>query len=85
MSYTYVNLNEEDSLEFDIFIDRSVMEIFANNKECFIQRFYPETFDGLYLKVFKEKETEQNPMVAVKYWEMNCLNIEKEHSVGLHI
>lgn len=74
-SYTNMSLNDDDSLELDIFIDRSVIEIYANNKECFIQRFYPETFDGLYCMVSNEAKIKENSTIEVKYWEMKSLNI----------
>ena len=37
------SLKGEKQLSFHIFIDKSVVEIFINNRECLTNRIYPET------------------------------------------
>ena len=41
-----------ESLKLHIFLDRSVMEIFANRRQCLTQRIYPTRADSLGVSIF---------------------------------
>ena len=44
----------EDVLLLHIFVDRSVIEVFANNRECLTHRVYPERADARGISLFSE-------------------------------
>lgn len=41
-----------ESLKLRIFLDRSVLEVFANNRQCITQRIYPTRPDSLGVRLF---------------------------------
>ena len=45
-------LAKGETLKLDIFLDRSVIEIFANSRQCVTQVVYPELESSNLLKVF---------------------------------
>ena len=45
-------LLEEEPLKLHIFLDRSVLEVFANSRLCLTQRIYPSRADSLGVSVF---------------------------------
>lgn len=45
-------LIEGESLKLHIFLDRSVMEVFANGRQCLTQRIYPTRADSLGISIF---------------------------------
>ncbi len=46
------NAIEGESLKLHIFLDRSVMEVFANSRLCLTQRIYPTRGDSLGVSIF---------------------------------
>ena len=49
-------LNKKEPLRLQIFLDHSVLEIFANNRLCMTQRIYPTREDSLLVKVFSRHD-----------------------------
>jgi beta-fructofuranosidase len=47
-------LQNDESLTLHIFVDRSVIETFANNRACLTQRFYPQRNDCLGVRLFAD-------------------------------
>jgi len=45
-------LAEGEALELRIFLDRSVLEVFANGRQCITQRFHPTRSDSLGVSLF---------------------------------
>ena len=45
-------LVQGESLKLHIFLDRSVMEVFANSRLCLTQRIYPTRADSLGVSIF---------------------------------
>ena len=45
-------LAERESLKLHIFLDKSVLEIFANGQQCLTQRIYPTRADSLGVSIF---------------------------------
>ena len=41
-----------ERLNLHIFLDRSVLEVFANGRQCLLQRIYPSRSDSLDVRVF---------------------------------
>ena len=56
-----LELAKGEPLKLDIFLDRSVIEIFANGIQCVTQVVYPELATSTAVKVFSGKEA-----VAIK-------------------
>jgi len=51
---TAFRLGDNEKLRLRIFLDRSVMEVFANNRACLTSRIYPAKTDSLGVAVFAE-------------------------------
>ena len=45
-------LAEGEALELRVFIDRSVIEVFANGRQCLTQRVYPTRADSTAIRLF---------------------------------
>ena len=45
-------LVDAELLKLHIFLDRSVLEVFANNRQCLTQRIYPTRSDSLGVSIF---------------------------------
>ena len=50
-------LQKGENLKLDIFIDRSIIEVFANGRQCVTQVVYPELEDSKGVKIFSGGET----------------------------
>ena len=57
----------------DIFVDRSVIEIFVNSEICLTQRVYPTHEDSKYLSLFT-RDTPVN-VVQIQKWEIDQINL----------
>ena len=58
--------------DLDIFIDRSIIEIFVNSKVCLVQRVYPTRHDSTQFRLFSE-DGRVKASKLVK-WEMDATN-----------
>jgi sucrose-6-phosphate hydrolase SacC (GH32 family) len=66
-------LKKGETLKLDIFIDRCIIEIFANGRECITQMVYPSMSESTGVKIFCEGgELEVNNM---KCWQMARTNL----------
>jgi sucrose-6-phosphate hydrolase SacC (GH32 family) len=45
-------LAEREPLKLHIFLDKSVLEVFANSRQCLTQRIYPRRADSLGVSIF---------------------------------
>ncbi len=45
-------LTESEPLKLHIFLDKSVLEVFANSRQCLTQRIYPTRADSLGISIF---------------------------------
>ncbi len=66
------SLKGESRLDIDVFVDRSIIEIFVNSRVCIVQRVYPVRDDSKGFSLF----TEDRP-VSVKNivkWDMDATN-----------
>ena len=45
-------LNDRESLQLRVFVDKSVVEVFANQRQAIMRRIYPARADSLGVKVF---------------------------------
>ena len=51
-----MELKPGEPLKLDIFLDRSVIEVFANDLQCVTQLVYPELETSTGVKIFNGKE-----------------------------
>jgi sucrose-6-phosphate hydrolase SacC (GH32 family) len=49
-----LHLEEDDLLKLDIFVDYSIIEVFANNRQLITSRVYPTKVDSKDVYVFSE-------------------------------
>lgn len=65
-------LKPNESLKLDIFIDKSVIEVFANNRQCVTQVVYPQLTESNEVKIY----TGGQPVYAskIKTWQMATTN-----------
>ena len=48
----HLELGPDEPLKLRVFVDRSVVEVFANGRECLTKRIYPSRSDSLGVRVF---------------------------------
>jgi sucrose-6-phosphate hydrolase SacC (GH32 family) len=61
-----------EDLHLRVFLDRSILEVFANRRQCMTQRLYPTRADSLGVELFSlDGEVE---VVALKAWNMAPAN-----------
>ena len=57
---------------FRIFVDKSIIEIFVDNKICFVQRVYPVKNDSKLFKIFTLNDAIK--IINLKKWEIDSTN-----------
>ena len=59
-------------LDIDVFVDRSIIEMFVNSRTCIVQRVYPTRADSKGFRLF----TEHSPIAVsnIVKWEMDATN-----------
>ena len=65
-------LADGERLKLHIFLDRSVLEIFANGRQCMTQRIYPTREDSLGVSVFSSGG--ETTLKSLDVWEMRTTN-----------
>ena len=66
-------LKDGENLKLDIFIDKSIIEVFANGRQCVTQVVYPELAESNRVKLFSGDETVN--VVRVQTWNMATTNL----------
>lgn len=64
-------LADRDTLKLHVFLDRSVIEVFANGLVCLTSRIYPSRGDSLGLDVFSHGGRAR--LKAINVWEMQSI------------
>jgi len=67
-----MKLKKGEPLRLQIFIDRSIIEVFANGRQCMTQVVYPELANSNLVKIFSTKEPLQARQIA--QWNMAPTN-----------
>ncbi|MCA9135243.1 MAG: GH32 C-terminal domain-containing protein [Planctomycetales bacterium] len=69
-----LNLRSDEPLQLTVYLDRSMLEVFANGRQCMSQRIWPTRNDSRFVSLVN---TGPNPStVSVKAWEMAASNQE---------
>jgi len=67
-----VELYDDEALQLHIFIDKSILEVFVNNRECASVRIYPENPDSIGFSIIsKSKEA---ILKSLDIWDMKKLD-----------
>ncbi|MGI9544952.1 MAG: glycoside hydrolase family 32 protein [Cyclobacteriaceae bacterium] len=61
-------LKEDEHLKLRIFIDRSVLEVFANGRQSITQRIYPSKLNSNEVRLFAKEGT--GTATSIKAWDM---------------
>ena len=65
-------LKDGEKLQFRIFMDRSILEVFANARQCVTQRTYPSRNDSLGVILFSEGGFVE--VESLQAWQMAATN-----------
>jgi beta-fructofuranosidase len=66
-----LQLDNGETLKLHIFLDRSVVEVFGNNRVCVTSRIYPSRPDSLGIDVFTH--TSDASLVGLDVWQMGSI------------
>ena len=66
-----LKLSEGEPLELRIFVDRTVVEVFANGGQCLTKRIYPTRPDSLDVALFARGGSAR--LVSLQAWEMKSV------------
>ena len=64
-------LAPDEALHLRIFIDRSIIEVFANDRQCLTLRVYPEREDSRGVALFSRGRPAQ--LRSLKVWQMRSV------------
>jgi beta-fructofuranosidase len=64
-------LAEDEPLRLRIFLDHSIIEVFANERQCITQRIYPTRADSVGVTLFAQGESQVRQVEA---WELAATN-----------
>lgn len=65
-------LKKGENLRLDIFVDKSIIEVFANGRQCITQRVYPSLSSSTLCKVFSKSGKVE--IKKAKFWQMAKTN-----------
>jgi beta-fructofuranosidase len=68
-------LAEDETLKLQVFLDASVIEIFANDRACLTSRIYPSRSDSLGIGVFARGHNAR--LKALSIWEMRPISANR--------
>ena len=63
-----VHLEKDEDLHLRVFIDRSVVEVFINGKQCLAQRVYPSREDST--RVVLRSQGAGSTLASLDAWQM---------------
>jgi len=67
-----LRLRPDEKLQLRVFLDQSILEVFANDRQCITQRIYPSQQDSLGIKLFSEGGSIE--IESLRAWEMAPTN-----------
>jgi beta-fructofuranosidase len=66
-----VQLNDEEPLKLRIFIDKSVLEVFVNGKQCVAMRIYPGRDDSTGVSILSHGQDAE--LTSIEAWQMKSI------------
>ncbi|MBN2131058.1 MAG: GH32 C-terminal domain-containing protein [Sedimentisphaerales bacterium] len=67
-----LTLRPAEKLQLRVFLDRSILEVFANDRQCITQRIYPSRQDSVGIRLFSEGGAIE--VESLRAWEMASAN-----------
>ena len=64
-------LNRDETLKLRIFIDKSVVEVFANGKQCVAARVYPSRDDSIGFSI--RSQGQESELKSLEAWQMESI------------
>ena len=71
LQYAPLQLKENRLLDLHIFLDHSVIEIYANKTVCLTGRTYPSLQDSLKVEVFSD--CEEATLQEMEVWDLSSI------------
>lgn len=65
------SLDKDETLKLRIFIDKSVVEVFANGKQCVAARVYPDRDDSIGFSIRSQGQSSE--LISLEAWQMNSI------------
>ena len=75
-----LRLGEDEPLRLRVFIDRSVIEVFANGRQCLTLRAYPQREDSRGISVFARGG--EAKLASLDVWQMRSVWPELKETEG---
>ena len=75
-----IDLPDGDALTLRVFVDRSIVEVFANDRQCLTVRVYPEREDSVGVSAFARGGGAR--LVSMEAWQMRSIWPELAHLEG---
>ena len=66
-------LDPNEPLQLRIFVDKSILEVYANGRQCVTQRIYPTRADSLGTAVFSQRGV--TDINSARAWELTATNL----------
>jgi beta-fructofuranosidase len=66
-----LDIADDEPVELRVFIDRSVVEVFANDRQCLTLRAYPDRDDSQGVSLFARGGTAK--FTGIQAWQMECV------------
>ena len=67
-----LDLDEDEALDLRVFVDRSIVEVFANGRQCLTQRIYPSR-SGQSRRGVDSRNRMRNRARSVDAWQMRSI------------
>lgn len=63
-----LNISDEEALDLRIFIDHSIVEVFANGQLCMTQRVYPMLPESTFLSIYNDESSKKVEFKEIQIW-----------------
>jgi beta-fructofuranosidase len=67
-------LGPDEPLQLRVFIDRSILEVYANGRQCVTQRIYPTRADSLGVALFSQRGA--TSVLSLDAWDVTPTNTQ---------
>ncbi|MEE8045499.1 MAG: GH32 C-terminal domain-containing protein, partial [Dehalococcoidia bacterium] len=66
-----LDIDDDQPVELRIFVDRSIVEVFANGRQCLTLRAYPDRDDSVGVSLFARGGSAK--FTDIEAWQMECV------------
>ncbi len=75
---TFIQISQSNAMKLHLFVDRSVLELFINDKECFTSRFYPND----YKDIIVDCRVPGLELTTIDGWDLNPISQNFPYNKG---